>query len=630
VPETATPQDPATTYRERAARFADERDALRGRGRTLGTARLGVFVLLVAAGLWVERSAGVAPIAAVLLAAAAFLGLLIVHRRVRRAEAWADAHVALNELGPRRMARDWDALPSPEPAPAAHPYARDIDLFGRASLRQILGPTGTATGRALLRGWLLEPSPPPVINERQHAVRDLAGRNDLRDAVAVHAGGTRRVGARALEEFLDWAEGDAWLRHRPALLWTARLLTLATWTAIGLHIAGVTGAMPWFTLGVVNYLVTASVLKKLHAVYDRAFAREAIFEHYPALFQVLCDTGFDAPLLRRLRAGLGAADGGTPAHVELRRLVRLMEFSEVRRSALTYLPVQMFTMWDFHLIAALERWQDRAGARARGWLDAAGEVEALCAIATLAHDQPAWSWPVVAPPLAVGGNGATPDGAPQPRLVAAGLGHPLLRDDARVGNDVQVGPPGSFLLVTGSNMSGKSTLLRSLGLNVVLAQAGGPVCAESLRMPPLVVRTSIRIEDSIASGVSLFMAELLQMKSIVETARELERDPDRTLLYLLDEILHGTNTAERRIAARRIITHLVDHGAIGAVTTHDLTLAEDPALARAGVPVYFTETVNPDDAAAPMSFDYRLRQGLATSTNALRLMELVGLATDED
>jgi DNA mismatch repair ATPase MutS len=365
---------------------------------------------------------------------------------------------------------------------------------------------------------------------------------------------------------------------------------------------------------VINYLLTAGVLGQLHAQYKRAFAREAIFAHYPALFRVLAEADFDAPLLRRLRAALVAGDGGRgAAHVELARLVRLMEFSEVRRSALTYLPVQAFTLWDFHLIAALERWQRRAGRHAREWIDAAAEIEALAALATLAHDQPDWAWPAF---TAAGDT---------PQLTARDLGHPLLRDSARVGNDVEVGPPGSFLLVTGSNMSGKSTLLRSLGLNAVLAQAGAPVCAASLRMPPLEVRTSIRIEDSIASGVSLFMAELLQMKRIVEAARALERDPERTLLFLLDEILHGTNTAERRIAAKRIILHLLAHGAIGAVTTHDLTLAEDPALGAAAVPVHFTERVNPADADAPMSFDYRLRHGLATSTNALRLMELVGL-----
>jgi DNA mismatch repair ATPase MutS len=209
------------------------------------------------------------------------------------------------------------------------------------------------------------------------------------------------------------------------------------------------------------------------------------------------------------------------------------------------------------------------------------------------------------------------------------LAHPLLPGVTRVGNDVTVGPPGTLLLVTGSNMSGKSTLLRAIGLNVVLAQAGAPVCAHSLTMPPVELRTSIRLADSLERGVSLFMAELERLKEIVVAARDDTRP--RRLLYLLDEILHGTNTAERLIAARAVLGHLLRAGAIGAVTTHDLTLAADGALATASVPVHFTEQVTGDGTGpGTMTFDYRLRPGLATSTNALKLLALVGLASRED
>jgi DNA mismatch repair ATPase MutS len=230
----------------------------------------------------------------------------------------------------------------------------------------------------------------------------------------------------------------------------------------------------------------------------------------------------------------------------------------------------------------------------------------------LAHDNPAWRFPEL--------------DEHADRLTAVALGHPLLPAATRVANDVTVGPPGTLLLVTGSNMSGKSTLLRAIGLNVVLAQAGAPVCAERLTMPLVEVRTSIRLADSLERGVSLFMAELERLKEIVDAARETARP--RPLLYLLDEILHGTNTAERLIAARAVLGHLVRAGAIGAVTTHDLTLAADGALAAASHPVHFTEqvTTGNGDVASAMTFDYRLRPGLATSTNALKLLALVGLA----
>ncbi len=195
--------------------------------------------------------------------------------------------------------------------------------------------------------------------------------------------------------------------------------------------------------------------------------------------------------------------------------------------------------------------------------------------------------------------------------------------DIAVANDVEVGPPGTFLLVTGSNMSGKSTLLRAIGVNVVLARCGGPVCADSLELPPLRVWTSMRVDDSLAGGVSFFMAELQRLKHVVDGA-ESASGPARAL-YLLDEILQGTNTAERRVAARTVIRRLLESGALGAVTTHDLTLADSEDLEEDSVPVHFTETVGSGEDEGLM-FDYKLRSGIATSTNALKLLGLVGLS----
>ncbi|HET7618775.1 MAG TPA: MutS family DNA mismatch repair protein, partial [Vicinamibacterales bacterium] len=208
-------------------------------------------------------------------------------------------------------------------------------------------------------------------------------------------------------------------------------------------------------------------------------------------------------------------------------------------------------------------------------------------------------------------------------ITAEGAGHPLIPDDRRVPNDVTIGPAGTLLLVTGSNMSGKSTLLRAIGLNIVLAQAGMPVCARGWRMPPADLRTSIRVEDSLELGLSYFMAALARLKAIVDAA-EVRRD-GRVLLYLLDEILQGTNSAERAIAVRAVARHLLDAGAIGAMTTHDLSIASEEPLASAAQLVHFTEQVAADGT---MSFDYRLRPGLATSRNALRLMQLIGIQAD--
>jgi DNA mismatch repair ATPase MutS len=191
-----------------------------------------------------------------------------------------------------------------------------------------------------------------------------------------------------------------------------------------------------------------------------------------------------------------------------------------------------------------------------------------------------------------------------------------------VANDLTIGPPGTFVLVTGSNMSGKSTLLRSVGLNTVLAQAGAPVCATTFALPALRVQTSIRIQDSLADGVSLFMAELQRLRRVVDAAEEAPPVPE--VLYLLDEMLQGTNSAERHLAARTVLARLVRSRAIGLVTTHDVALASAPELAAVAVPVYFDETVHTGDDV-PLSFDYRLRPGIVPAGNAMRLLSLVGL-----
>ena len=217
-------------------------------------------------------------------------------------------------------------------------------------------------------------------------------------------------------------------------------------------------------------------------------------------------------------------------------------------------------------------------------------------LAAVAHDYPDWAFPSVSPE--------------HDAFRAEQLGHPLIPDELRVANDVEIGPPGTFLLVSGSNMSGKSTLLRSVGINALLAQAGGPTCSRACSLPPLDVETSMRIGDSLADGVSFYMAELKRLKQIVDRALEVGRDDRLGLLFLLDEILLGTNSAERHLAVIHVVRHLLDAGAIGAISTHDLGLATSPELADACHAVHFREQIIAHNGTNQMTFDYRMRPAL--------------------
>jgi DNA mismatch repair ATPase MutS len=299
-------------------------------------------------------------------------------------------------------------------------------------------------------------------------------------------------------------------------------------------------------------------------------------------------------------------------------LMRLVRFANLRRDGLFGIPYylsQLFVLTDFHVLSMMEHWKKQHGSAVRRWLQGVGQAEAISSLATLAHDNPHWTMPDV---------DERADQMPNQMIVARQLGHPLIADAACTRNDIEIGPAGSFVLVTGSNMSGKSTLLRAVGLNIILAQAGAPVCAQELRTPPVQLATSMRTRDSLASGVSFFMAELHRLKQIVDQSQG-SRDNSHRCLYLLDEILQGTNSGERHIAVSHIIGHLIAHGSIGMVSTHDLELAHSPTLATACRTVHFRESITGQNGNEQMTFDYILRPGVSPTTNALKLLKFVGL-----
>ncbi|HET8524272.1 MAG TPA: hypothetical protein VFL82_13640 [Thermomicrobiales bacterium] len=594
-------------YIARRDAYAAERDELTRRWNKVANFRLAAFALVVLAVGWGWWERIWWPVGLAALPLIAFVALVVVHQRLGRQRQRAIILHQVNEEGLRRLARDWATLPEPpsfQPDPR-HPYAADLDLFGHASLIQLLDITVTPMGQTALRQWLLAPAPPRMIQSRQDAARELAPAVDTREALAL-AG---RLTERKQEDpgpFLEWAAGEPWLRQRRGLVWLGLASVVIFWVLVVANIAGIIGLPLWLVPLIVNIVINQVTGKEVRERVAAPAERHEAFRTYAGLLEIINTAHWSAPLLTSLQARIVA--GGTPAYLLLRRLNRLTRFW-VPADALFHWPLQAVSLWDLFLLDRLEDWQATAGSQARDWMAVIGDVEALTALGTLAHDHPAWAFPTIDPAA--------------DRFDARALGHPLLPDDVRVVNDVTVGPPGTFLLVTGSNMSGKSTLLRAIGINTVLAGTGGPVCAEALQLPPVVLWTSVRVQDSLERGVSFFMAELQRLKQIVDAARSMTPDAPR-LLYLLDEILQGTNTAERQIAARRIIRYLVDQGALGAVSTHDLTLAEGPELSAVAIPVHLQDTLSEDGTGPAMWFDYKLRPGLATSTNALRLMDLVG------
>ena len=599
-------------YQDAAARHGAERDRHQRQSQWLSYTRLVVF--LAAAACIISLFPGPASHAALRVwgGLAGFLAFFVLvgwHSRVEERERWHATLARVNEEAAARVRRDWNALPPPVvrgPGPG-HAYADDLDIFGHASVCQLLGSMGTDAGRAALAGWLTRSAPPETIRLRQQAVAELAPLEREREEFAA-LGRIIEPAQHALDGLYEWAETGPWFTRKA---WAPWLIRLVAGVLIGLLAAQIAGAIDrplWLYPLALSATLMAVFGTRIARTYTRVFSRSGLVRHHAALFARIGEASFASPQLKALQLELRRS--GLTASREMRKLSLIEQFADLRLVMLLHPLITLVTLWDFHVLVELERWQTRAAPHLRRWFDALGEFDALSALAWLKHDNPDWAFPEF--------------GEASSRLDARQLGHPLIRGDRRVPNDVMVGPPGRFLMVTGSNMSGKSTLLRAIGVNVVLAQAGAPVCATRMSLPPLAVFTSMRVQDSLEEGVSYFMAALQRLKLVVSAARAVGPG-DPMLLYLLDEILQGTNTAERQVAVRRIVHHLLTLRVIGAVTTHDLELATSSDLAAVCDAVHFTEGVEHQDEGLRLSFDYTLKPGVATSRNALKLLKSVGL-----
>ncbi len=515
----------------------------------------------------------------------------------------------------RRLAEIAEAVPEPPTSAAA--TCRDLDLFGSHSLYKLLGTVRTPAGVELLANWIVDGSDTVTIKKRQDAIAALKPLGDWRHRFQLIAEqlASSPTGPR---DFVQWCQRPSWLESRAWILWLSRAAVCVLVAAIVLMIGGLlqlpVGVPIAISAILVNFFLSVFFAGPVHDVFNQVSSRYDETAKYQSLFQMLQSCTATSSRLDELRAQMFTNDSILGAMTRLQRLVWLANLRRNGILFLGYLILQLTTFWDVHVLDRLEKWRLRYGIHAQDWFLALGEWEVMNALAKFAADHPDWTFPMVVP-KAVGGM----------LLDATGLGHPLLSNDARVDNDVNLGPDGTFLLVTGSNMSGKSTLLRSIGLNATLAQMGSVVCARSMQVPVVSIDTSMRISDSLADGVSFFMAELKRLKAIVDRSKSLHVDTQRGHLFLLDEILQGTNSRERQIAVAEVLKQLVDQGSIGAISTHDLELGGVESLSLICQAVHFNESFEIRDGAEVMTFDYKMKQGVAPTTNALKLLELVGL-----
>ena len=564
------------------------------------------------------------PVAAVVFVV--FVLVALYHEGLQTKMRQGKVLITMHRESLARMNRQWRDIKAPKIDIPDWFLAtsKDLDLLGDSSVFKLLGITRTPLGTETLKNWIIDGALPEEIQLRQAAVEELKTEFDWRlkfrfecEQLADSQSGPSR--------FVDWAESPSWFSKQAWVLWLARLTAIASVVGIVGAIAGLVGvgsaALFGCVLGVacgINFLLSVARAGSIHNVFDQVSSRSNDAARYVTLFDMVADFDAKSDRLKQLQSGF--ARSGDGAQAKMKKLGSMVGIANLRRSGglfVFYIILQFLFFWDAHVLDLLERWKAKHGKQARDWFDSLGQTEALVALAKLAGDEPDWVFPTV---YEAGGDQEVVVGGDQ-------VGHPLL-DEGRVRNDVQMGPVGTVLLVTGSNMSGKSTLLRSVGSNVVLAQMGTVVCANNFKCPPVRIETSMRIADSLADGVSFFMAELKRLKEIVDTAKTHASNNPRRLLFLLDEILQGTNSVERQVAVSRVVRKLIDDKAIGAISTHDLDLAETTELAKACQTVHFSEQFVEKDGKKTMTFDYQMKPGIAQTTNALKLLEIVGLGDD--
>lgn len=587
--------DPRAEYQSRLSDWSRRFEVLEKSHERMGNVRAIFFfgVLVLAAALC--RSQITWFVAGMIL----LLGLILTgiwHLRIEIARGAARRGVRFYQSGLERLDGTWFGRGSSgaEFLDPHHPYAADLDIFGAGSLFELVNAAHTESGRATLAGWLLEPASAREIVARQEAIRELSGKVDLRE----------RLGFLAAEAqaWIPTASLISWVRQPRVLNSNPVRVTVFCLPLVNLILL-IMGQWPWC----LAVLAIQSVAARTYRRRVRSVTRTVgLVQHdlrwLGDVFGCLEAESFKSERLRCMDAERKCA--GVSASEAIQRLATLYQWLESRKNPLFGL-IGFWFLWEIQFAFAIEAWRARFGPVVEPWLRHLGEIEALSSLAGYAYEHPADPFPELLP-------ASTPA-----QIQAEDLKHPLVAETKCVGNDVSLGPDCRLLVVSGSNMSGKSTYLRTIGVNLALALAGAPVRARKFRMTHLRIGASIRTMDSLHEGTSRFYAEIARLGQIVRLAGQ-----GTALVFLLDEILGGTNSHDRRIGAGCVARALVKGGALGLMTTHDLALAQIADEMRPpGANCHFDDQI----LDGKLSFDYRLRPGVVQKSNALELMRSVGL-----
>jgi hypothetical protein len=607
---TAETFSPSATYTARNVALQTQYDAAANLAAQIKLALLAAIAAALAGAFFNLRAVGPAwPILVAGLVAAVLLNRLLRIRRLRDRLMRLLHHYEL-ALGRVNGTQIQSGHLGEEFRTATHLYDRDLNILGADSLFGLLATVRTGVGRQGLANALLHlptgDNASDKIAARRESIRELAPRNDLREDIALL--GTSRFQEVAANFFDTWLEPGAEKEEfhaaiRPALYVTSSLVVL-------LIFLGLTGLVAWSPLRpdllavlAIQGVIAISIRKRVVAVLESASRLANQVEMFRDGLALLQAETYTSPCLQSLQEASRAPHNAIPVIAALQRQLVVVE----QRTKEWFLIPSLLLCAGTHAAISIANWKHDHAQEMRQWLAAWAEFETLNALATYAYEHPDNVYPKILT------NKSSV-------FEASCLRHPLLPASA-VGNNVTLTEQASLYLISGSNMAGKSTLLRTLGLNAVLASLGVPICAASARLSPFTIGASIALSDSLAEGKSKFLAEVERLHAILQAAQSSTLQP---VLFLIDEIFSGTNSLDRRVAANSVARSLVANGAVGALSTHDLTLtemADDPALRATNVHM---ASPNPAD---PLAFDYILKPGINQTSNALAILHMMGLET---
>lgn len=601
-----------------AARLTRHIDVLQAASRRYTWARLAIFLAAIfICAAFFDFMGSTAGWVSVALALAIFGVVVYFHRRITQSIQRHMMWMQIKQTHIARMRLDWPHIPAPSLYPRSdHPFDADLDITGEHSIHRLLDTAVSVEGSQRLYTWLTSTAPDiTAIQRRQALVSELAHLPRFCDRLTLHA----RLAAPTLgrrwssQHLLDWLQQQPTAhRLRPALL---ALIPLSLANII-LYLLYQNGSLPplWLATFAVYALISLTQLSQISVLFGEALALNALLNNLQAVFSGLEQYHYGAnPRLKNLCQPF--LDPQQRPSTLLRKINGVLAGASLQQNPILRLAVNAIIPWDVYFAYRLDQQKRTLQRLMPDWLHVWHELEALSSLATFAYLNPAFVFPEIGEPV---GEGLRPSPTQVPLFSARQIGHPLIPDGERVNNDFSIESLGEVTIITGSNMSGKSSFLRALGVNLCLAYAGGVVCAEALHVPVFRLFTCIRVSDSVTDGISYFYAEVKRLKALLDN---LQADHALPLFFLIDEIFRGTNNYERLIGSRAYIQALVGGNGIGLISTHDLELVkmadEIPQITND----HFEESVS----GGAMVFDYQLRPGPSPTTNALKIMAMEGL-----